>query len=83
MPSEISQQQFLQSARHRLGLTWGEFADRLGTPRATLAKWAAPATSRSNYRPMPPNIWSQVREVLAHEALKASYNPQHNPNKVN
>ena len=53
-----------------LGMTREAFAVRLGCARRTLDKWLLPE-STNDHRPMPETVWNLVREILAHEKLKA------------
>jgi transcriptional regulator with XRE-family HTH domain len=66
----MTQNEFLQSAMVELGMTRDAFAARLGCARRTLDKWLLPESS-NDYRPMPETVWNLVREILAHEKLKA------------
>lgn len=66
----MTQNEFLQSAMAELGLTRDGFATRLGCARRTLDKWLLPDSS-NDHRPMPETVWNLVREILAHEKLKA------------
>lgn len=70
MSKPATQQQFLRDAKDKLGMTWKEFATRIGAPEPTLKKWILVTDSESNGREMPSTVWVLVREVLAHEALK-------------
>ena len=70
MSKPATQQQFLRDAKDKLGMTWKEFATRIGAPEPTLKKWSLITDSESNGREMPSTVWVLVREVLAHEALK-------------
>ena len=72
--NQMSQQEFLQDAKAKLGLTWPEFAKRIGAPATTLKKWTAAVDAEDNYREMPSTVWALVREVLEHEALKKKFN---------
>lgn len=72
-PKVATQQEFLQDAMTRLGLGREAFAERIGCPLATFKKWVGPADSAANSREMPAAAWSLVREVLAHERLKAEH----------
>lgn len=66
----MTQNDFLQSAMATLGMTRDAFASRLGCARRTLDKWLLPESS-NDHRPMPETVWNLVREILAHEKLKA------------
>lgn len=66
----ITQQEFLRLAMSTLGMTRAQFADRIGCPVATMNKWLLPVDSNQG-RVMSEAIWVLVREVLAHEGLKA------------
>jgi hypothetical protein len=66
----MTQIEFLQSAMVELGTTRDAFAVRLGCARRTLDKWLLPESS-NDHRPMPETVWNLVREILAHEKLKA------------
>jgi len=65
-----TQQEFLRSAMAELDMTRATFARRIGCPVPTLNKWLLPADSEQS-RPMAETIWVLVREILAHEKLKA------------
>lgn len=65
-----NQQDFLREAATSLGLTQKGFADRMGAPWSTFEKWLLPKES-PNAREMPQIAWTLVREILAHEKLKA------------
>lgn len=69
----MTQQEFLRDAKERLGLTWKDFAKRLGSREPTLKKWLAAPDDQSNYREMPETVWTLVREILEHEALKKKF----------
>lgn len=64
-----TQQVFLRAAMAELAMTRAVFAKRLGCPVKTLNNWLLPATSGEG-RQMPETVWTLVREILAHEALK-------------
>ncbi len=64
-----TQQAFLRGAMAELDMTRAAFAERIGCPGRTLDKWLLPEAS-NDFRPMPESLWTLVREVLAHEALK-------------
>lgn len=66
-----TQQEFLLAAMDELGLTQERFASRLGCEQRTLEKWLLP-TASGGHREMDATVWSLVREILAHEKLKAS-----------
>lgn len=68
----MTQNEFLQSAMVELGFTRSAFAERLGCARRTLDKWLLPEAS-NDYRPMPETVWNLIREILAHENLKAKH----------
>lgn len=68
----MTQQDFLQSAMRDLGMTRETFAERLGCAKRTLDKWLLPDTS-NDYRTMNETVWNLVREILAHEKLKAKH----------
>lgn len=51
-------------------MTRDAFTVRLGCARRTLDKWLLPPTS-NDHREMDETIWNLVREILAHEKLKA------------
>lgn len=68
----MNQQDFLQSAMRELGMTREAFAERLGCAKRTLDKWLLPDTS-NDYRTMNETVWNLVREILAHEKLKAKH----------
>lgn len=65
-----TQQEFLRSAMTELAMTRDAFCGRLGCARRTLDKWLLPADS-NDFRNMDETIWNLVREILAHEKLKA------------
>lgn len=71
--ARLSQQEFLRDAKGRLGLTWKEFAGRIGAPETTLKKWIVSDDSGANGREMPSTVWVLVREILDHEALKNKF----------
>lgn len=66
----LKQQEFLREAATTLGVTQKGLAARMGAPWATFEKWLLPSES-PNSREMPQIAWSLVREILAHEKLKA------------
>lgn len=68
----MTQQEFLQDAIAQLGVTRAEFASRLGCAKRTLDKWLLPDDSK-DYRVMNETVWNLVREILAHEKLKAKH----------
>lgn len=65
-----NQQDFLRAAMTELEMTRAAFSARLGCAGRTLDKWLLPSTSKDN-RVMDETIWILVREILAHEKLKA------------
>lgn len=67
-----TQQDFLRAAMAELGMTREAFSGRLGCARRTLDKWLLPTTSK-DAREMDETIWNLVREILAHEKLKATH----------
>jgi len=68
-----TQQEFLRSAMAELGgLTREAFSKRLGCAQRTLDKWLLPNES-GDHRQMDEVIWNLVREILAHERLKATH----------
>lgn len=67
-----TQQEFLRSAMTELNMTRDAFCERLGCARRTLDKWLLPASS-NDFRNMDETIWTLVREILAHEKLKAAH----------
>lgn len=73
MNKMMTQQEFLRDAKAKLGLTWPEFAQRIGAPETTMKKWALPDDAEKNAREMPSTIWVLVREIIEHEALKAKH----------
>lgn len=71
-PCRQTQQDCLMDAMRRLGMTPESFAKRLGlSTSAMLHKWLAPTDAKNQYHEMPDVVWSLVREILAHEDLKA------------
>lgn len=54
------------------GLTREAFSSRLGCAQRTLDKWLLPNESK-DHRDMDETIWNLVREILAHEKLKAAH----------
>ncbi|MEJ6003753.1 hypothetical protein [Paucibacter soli] len=72
MTSTTTQQEFLRAAMAELGMTRDAFCARLGAARRTLDKWLLPAGS-NDFRNMDETIWNLVREILAHEKLKAKH----------
>jgi hypothetical protein len=73
LTTTMTQQEFLRNAKAKLGLTWPEFAERIGAPETTMKKWALPDDAEKNARKMPSTVWVLVREILEHEALKAKH----------
>ena len=73
MTMTMTQQEFLRDAKAKLGLTWPEFAQRIGAPETTMKKWALPDDAEKNAREMPSTVWVLVREILEHEALKVKH----------
>lgn len=69
----MTQQEFLRDAKERLGMTWPLFAKRIGAPETTLKKWLASPEAEGNHREMPSTVWTLVREILEHEALKKKF----------
>ncbi|MDQ1817794.1 hypothetical protein RBA41_31285 [Massilia sp. CCM 9210] len=69
----MTQQDFLRDAKAKLGLTWADFAQRIGAPETTMRKWTLPDDAKGNAREMPSTVWALVREILDHEALKARH----------
>lgn len=67
-----TQQEFLRSAMAELEMTREAFANRLACPKRTLDKWLLPTASK-DHRAMDEAMWKFVREVLAHESLKATH----------
>ena len=67
----LTQQEFLRKAAKTLDLTQAGLANRMCAPWNTFKKWQLPSESE-NYREMPEIAWQLVREILAHEELKAS-----------
>lgn len=65
-----TQQDFLREAAAALSLTQNGLAERMGAPWKTFEKWLLPPTS-DHKREMPQIAWALVREILAHEKLKA------------
>ncbi|MGZ3238849.1 MAG: hypothetical protein ACXWJK_00495 [Burkholderiaceae bacterium] len=74
----MTQQEFLRDAKEQLGMTWKEFAQRIGAPETTLKKWMAAPEAEDNYREMPSTVWTLVREIMEHEALKRKFERLHN-----
>lgn len=68
----MKQQEFLRYAMAELAMTREAFSGRLGCAKRTLDKWLLPETS-NDYREMDETIWNLVREILAHEKLKARH----------
>jgi len=81
MAKNMTQQEFLRDAKAKLGLTWPEFAKRIGAPETTMKKWALADDAGSNAREMPSTVWVLVREVIGHEALKAKHERLLNKNE--
>lgn len=73
MTTTKTQQEFLRDAKAKLGLTWPEFAKRIGAPETTLKKWVLPDDAETNAREMPSTMWVLLREILEHEALKSKH----------
>lgn len=73
MTKTMTQQEFLRDAKAKLGLTWPEFAQRIGAPETTMKKWVLPDDAEKNAREMPSTVWVLVREILDHEELKAKH----------
>ena len=73
MAKTTSQQEFLRSAKEQLGVTWSEFAARIGAPESTLKKWTLQTESETNGREMPSTVWVLVQEIIEHEALKKKF----------
>ena len=67
-----TQQEFLREAMAELVMTRAAFSVRLACPQRTLDKWLLPSTSK-DHRAMDESMWKFVREVLAHERLKATH----------
>lgn len=68
----MNQQEFLQAAMRELGMTREVFAERLGCAQRTLDKWLLPDSS-NDHRAMNETVWNLIREILAHEKLKAKH----------
>lgn len=73
MNKTTTQQEFLREAKERLGMTWKDFAVRIGAPESTLKKWLSTSESQANSRDMPSTVWVLVREILQHEELKKKF----------
>lgn len=67
-----TQQEFLRETATALGLTQKAFAESMGAPWPTFEKWLLPATDVGALE-MPVIAWQLVREIVAHENLKAKY----------
>lgn len=67
----LTQQEFLRQSATSLGLSQTGLAKRMCAPWNTFKKWQLPNESE-NFREMPEIAWQLVREILAHEKLKAS-----------
>lgn len=65
-----TQQTFLRDSAKSLGLTQAGLAERMRAPWTTFTKWLLPSESK-NFREMPEIAWQLVREIIAHEELKA------------
>ncbi|MYM92441.1 transcriptional regulator [Duganella vulcania] len=65
-----AQREFLLEAMEILGLDEAAFAKRLNASDFTLRKWLADPDDPPNYQELRPIVWSHVREILAHEALR-------------
>ena len=74
----LKQQDFLREAASSLGLTQKAFAERMGAPWPTFEKWLLPKES-PNSREMPQIAWALVREIQAHETLKAEKSSESRP----
>lgn len=72
LANTTTQQEFLRAAMTELAMTRDAFCSRLGAARRTLDKWLLPADSK-DFRNMDETIWNLVREILAHEKLKAKH----------
>jgi hypothetical protein len=68
----MTQQEFLRAACSAMDITQKELADRMATSWSTFRKWLVP-TDAGDYRAMPDMAWQLVREILAHEQLKARF----------
>ncbi len=64
-----NQQDFLNTAMQTLGLSPEEFCIRFGCPRRTLDRWLLASTD-PNACLMSDEMWSLVRELLAHQKSK-------------
>jgi hypothetical protein len=65
---ELSQQDFLRDAMHRLGMTREEFAVRIAVSRKTLDNWLLPPSGSS--RSMSDMAWKFIQEILDLHANK-------------
>lgn len=63
LPQE--QQDFLRHAMDVLGMTRGEFAERIGAKKRALDNWLLPSNS-AEFRAMPDMAWKFIREILDH-----------------
>ncbi|SIR80323.1 hypothetical protein SAMN05880566_1237 [Janthinobacterium sp. TND4EL3] len=66
---QMTQQEFLRDAMHRLDMTRDEFADRIAVKRKTLDNWILPPSDSA--RGMPDMAWKFIQEILDKEAKGA------------
>ena len=66
---QMTQQEFLRDAMHRLDMTRDEFADRIAVKRKTLDNWILPPSGSA--RGMPDMAWKFIQEILDKEAKGA------------
>ena len=63
--NQLSQQEFLRDAMHRLSMTRDEFAQRIAVKRKTLDNWLLPPSDSA--RGMPDMAWRFIQEILDQE----------------
>lgn len=66
----ITQQDFLRAAMKKMEMRRAAFAERIGCSVRALDKWLLPPSSK-DHRTMDETIWVSIREILAHDKLKA------------
>lgn len=62
---QMTQQEFLRDAMHRLDMKRDEFADRIAVKRKTLDNWMLPPSDSA--RGMPDMAWKFIQEILDRE----------------
>jgi hypothetical protein len=70
---QLTQQEFLRDAMHRLCMTRDEFAHRIAVKRKTLDNWLLPPSDSA--RGMPDMAWKFIQEILEIKVAKRTSMP--------